>query len=103
MYSTVVLRTPQHCLDTLGFLVNRPGIAKLIKELILQPLHFELHEEYKFTMIKESPSKEVLSKLPIMIDLVCQMTKNLARLEKFVWEGWDLPERDELWRLLKAE
>jgi hypothetical protein len=105
LYVTVVLQTPNHCLDTLRFLISQPHVAGVVKELILEPLHFVPLKLAHMTEPNERrrPLLDLMPLMDDMIDLVCQLARHLCSLEKFVWGGWDAPKHDEVWDLLRLQ
>jgi hypothetical protein len=115
VYTSVKLRSYEHCLDVLKFLhrsgSNDSGTANLdsslglrIRSLILQPLYWysEIHllplwhASAPDAPAALKPEEEVLSVLHEVL-----VAGKLENLEMFVWEGMSAPQDDQIWETLR--
>ncbi|KAJ7067069.1 hypothetical protein C8F01DRAFT_658079 [Mycena amicta] len=84
------LRSSSQCENTLTFLLAHPHIAGCIKSLVVRPNN----EEWIFT----PPSmREVESWVAVTIH---QLAEHLVNLQRFVWDGKELPKFNRIWKSL---
>jgi hypothetical protein len=74
---------------TLSFLAKRPDISRHIRELILRP-----------NLLEWGTRQETLDESGL-VRLIEQMAVNLPALQKFVWDGTEMPD-DHLFLALRA-
>jgi hypothetical protein len=98
LYTSVVLQTPSHCVNTLAFLRSDNSIANVVKELIIQPVKFmplvPSHNYYpSLDMALRNAEKHSASRKKLVLKMVQYLHKispNLESLERFEWGAWDV-------------
>ncbi|KAF7312442.1 DNA binding protein Ncp1 [Mycena indigotica] len=90
LYGHVDLRSSAQCENTLTFLLAHPHICGCIKTLVVRPNNEDwIHSS---TSMREIESWVVVT--------IQQMAESMVNLQKFVWDGKELPKYDHLWKSL---
>ncbi|KAF9267189.1 hypothetical protein L218DRAFT_722977 [Marasmius fiardii PR-910] len=80
------------CLTRIQFLLARPHLTRFVRQLVLVPTNVT-------TTTQRSAQKHVANEVELA-KAVELLTPNLSSLEKFIWDGMELPH-DHLWEALR--
>ncbi|KAJ7576733.1 hypothetical protein C8J56DRAFT_1117159 [Mycena floridula] len=91
IYASAIFRCNNHCQQGLEFLLKHPYVAPYIRKLKVRCNSPLWRRKPDLRFVNEARFIQQLEKL----------APNLLNLDTFIWEGQQMPERDDFWMILR--